>query len=212
MGKARTPVPPRGPRARPTQRPRPNLRLPATSPALLVGGVAALGAVLLAGFFLAIRGGSSDPTGALTAAGCAPRTFPDQGANHVTELPKDFEYNSFPPTSGFHAPRPAIWGDYDDVVDQMALVHNLEHGGVVVQYGNDVAQAAIDQIGLWYADSPNGLVVARLPRLGSRIALTAWTRAAICTRFDEEAFDAFRGAYRFKGPERFPSSSLLPGT
>ena len=49
-------------------------------------------------------------------------------------------------------------------------------------------------------------------KLGDKIALTAWTQLATCTRFDEKAFSAFRDAFRGKGPERFPVSSLKPGT
>ena len=46
----------------------------------------------------------------------------------------------------------------------------------------------------------------------NKVALTAWTHHALCPRFDEAAFKAFRDAYRGKGPERFPVSSLMPGT
>jgi hypothetical protein len=58
----------------------------------------------------------------------------------------------------------------------------------------------------------------------SRIYLTAWTTAikneitdgtnviASCPRFSEDAFKAFRDEFRGKGPERFPVSSLTPGT
>ena len=59
------------------------------------------------------------------------------------------------------------------------------------------------------------------PKLGNKIALTAWTspeggnrrRAAspICSAYDEKAFTAFRDAFRGKGPERFPLDTLTPG-
>ena len=62
------------------------------------------------------------------------------------QLPAGYKYNSFPPTSGSHNPSPAIYNVYDDPVDQMLLVHNLEHGAIVVQYGDQVPQAEIDQI------------------------------------------------------------------
>ena len=34
---------------------------------------------------------------------------------------------------------------------------------------------------------------------------------AKCEAFDEEAFSAFFTGFQFKGPERFPASSLFPG-
>jgi hypothetical protein len=52
-------------------------------------------------------------------------------------------------------------GIYDTPVDETALVHNLEHGGVVVQYGSDVPASTVQQITQWYQDNdPNGIVVA----------------------------------------------------
>ncbi len=35
---------------------------------------------------------------------------------------------------------------------------------------------------------------------------------AVCPRFDEEAFAAFRSAYRGEGPEGIPASSNTPGS
>ena len=62
--------------------------------------------------------------------------------------------------------------------------------------------------------------------LGNKIALTAWTgdptqyyrngyygvgHIAVCSKFDQKAFAAFRSAYRAKGPEGIPASSNEPG-
>ena len=68
--------------------------------------------------------------------------------------------------------------------------------------------------------------------LGARIALTAWTadpawkgdpglaylhgyygmgHIAVCTRFDQAAFAAFRDAYRGRSPQGFPLSGDRPG-
>jgi hypothetical protein len=154
------------------------------------------------------------------------------GAGHVTELPKGFKYNSFPPTSGPHDAQWVIWNVYDKPVPQINLVHNLEHGGVAVQYGSQVPKATVDQIVAWYSEDPTGIVVAPLPALGKRIALTAWTaeydgdpaadpssrithsegRLAMCPTFDEDAFSTFRDDYRYNGVERFAPEHLQPGT
>lgn len=90
--------------------------------------------------------------------------------------------------------------------------HNLEHGGVIVHYGDKVAAATRDQLQAFYDESPNGMVLAPLAKLGKRITLTAWTKLATCADFDEDAFASFRGAYRGKGPERFRVGDLEPGT
>ena len=113
---------------------------------------------------------------------CTLTSYPAQGldnnsqrAGHVTELPKGFRYNSSPATSGPHDAQWVIWNVYDSPVPEINLVHNLEHGGIAVQYGSQVPKATVDQIVAWYSDDPNAMVVAPLPALGKRIALTAWT-------------------------------------
>jgi hypothetical protein len=148
---------------------------------------------------------------ALREGGCVLSSFPEQPRRHVAALPRSFRYNSFPPTSGPHAPRPAPWSAYIDMsVPELAVVHNLEHGGIVVQYGRRVPQKVRLQIATWYFDHAAGVVTARLPRLGSKIALTAWRRRALCNRFDDRAFTLFRRTYLRQGPERVPVSRLQP--
>lgn len=178
-------------------------------------------AVLVAGVAIAFavtRGGGSgtaksgDVAKSLAAAGCTFKTYPNLGQQHVSSLTAKVDYNSFPPTSGPHYAEPAPWNFYDSPIDsQVRGVHNLEHGGVVVQWGSGVPAATVEQLrGFWQA-SPNGMLMAPLARLGDKIAMTAWTHLAACRRFDEAAFKAFRDAYRAKGPERFPLSALQPG-
>ena len=221
--KSSTPPPPRrvqAPKQRATPREPGSGRNRWLVPAIAAAaGVLALAAVL--GFVL-LRG---DGAAAFEAAGCEVETFPSQGREHVEELPEDFEYNSFPPTTGPHHPVPAPWGVYDDPVDQLRLVHNLEHGGLVIQHGEGVPQGQVDAILEWYREDPNGKVVAPLPDLEERIAVAAWTAPETagedeptgegvlmtCPGFDRAAFDAFKDRYGFRGPERFPRELLTPG-
>ena len=37
-------------------------------------------------------------------------------------------------------------------------------------------------------------------------------RVALCTRFDEKAFETFKSHFRGKGPERFRVGDLRPGS
>jgi hypothetical protein len=181
------------------------------------------------GVLLGFRGDGNEAVADGTLGPCVMKTYPPMGRQHVNKLSPGFQYNSFPPTSGPHYPpgpkAPAVWNIYDSPVDEVALVHNLEHGGVVVQYGSKVPQAAVAQIAQWYQASPLGMVVAPLPPLGdmhakapanaeSRIFLTAWTHVATCSGFDESTFSKFRDAYRGPdgdAPEKFPLEALQPG-
>jgi len=190
-------------------------------------GVAIIVAAAIVGIVLATRSSSAQASGPDGA--CTRETFPPMGRQHIEKLSSDFRYNSYPPTSGPHYPpgpkAPAVWNLYDKPVDETALVHNLEHGGVVVQYGADVPDETVQQITRWYQglDTQNGLVVAPIwPSIqatapqdaGKKIYLTAWTHLMTCAAFDEGAFGRFVADYRGPtgdAPEKFPLDSLVPG-
>ena len=195
---------------------------------LLAGaGALALAALVAAIIFVTGRGGGGERA-ALEDAGCTLRAYPGLEGTHLRELhPKEREdWNSFPPTSGTHHEIPAVWDFYTDPVPLVKSVHNLEHGGIVIHYGEDVPQAQSEQLREFYLDDPNGLLVSPLPALKNRLALSAWTTPdegasgtsngrgwlALCPGFDEDAFSAFIDEHRYKGPERFDPELLQPGT
>ena len=202
-------------RKHPPRRPSTSSETSTSRRRFVLAGVAALVAgLVVAGVLVATRGESStaSPEAALTAAGCTLRTFPDQGQQHVDSYDAKVSYNSAPPTSGTHHQRPVIWGAYDDEVPAVAEVHNLEHGGVIVHYGDKVDPATVAKLRAFYDESPNGMLLAPYTGLANRVTLSAWTRLASCRSYDEAAFAAFRSAYRGNGPERFRIGDLVPGT
>jgi Protein of unknown function (DUF3105) len=213
--KTRTPPPPRpvqAPRRRDTRAP---VGGDERRRRLLLYGLAGSGVLALAIVVLVIvltsgGGGSGALAKTMRAAGCTLKTYPSQGQRHVA-LNYKFKYNSFPPTSGPHYFQPLLWGVYDAPVRQIQEVHNLEHGGIVIQYGSKVPRSTVDELTSFYQSDANALILAPLPALGNKIALGAWTHLATCTSFDEKAFKAFRDEYRYHGPEHFPPSDLEPG-
>ncbi len=208
---------------------------------LLAGGV---GLVILVAVVLAVTlsgsSGGSDPmpVAELTAAGCTPFAGVTPAAwDHVPDGQEgDYEFGTFPRTADIHDPTLVIWNRYTDPVSQMMLGHNLEHGGIYVQYGDGASAETIQMIADWWATDPNGIVVAPFPELDPDvIALGAWWtpdqsdasehgdgadsvylaslgQLAYCNQFDETAFSAFRDAFRGRGPEAFPVNALQPGT
>ena len=112
---------------------------------------------------------------------------------------------------------PAVWGAYTEPLLAAQVVHNLEHGGIFIQYGKDVPQATVEQLRTFYDSHQNGTLLAPLPSLGSKIALGVWTTSsasspdsgtahvAKCTTFDEKAYAAFFDAYQFEGPRAIPA-------
>lgn len=188
-------------------------------------GLAAL-AIVLAVVFL--TGGDKDERTRLADAGCTLEVKPALVGEHSVEVGASSpKWNTDPPTSGPHNEQPAVWGSYDEPVPVAQTIHNLEHGGIVIHYGDDVPAEDVEALRNFYNDDPDGLLVARLPKLGSKIALSAWTTRqaatgsaedngqgflATCSRFDKDAVSAFVDEHRFKGPERFPQESLTPGS
>jgi hypothetical protein len=223
--KARTPTPPRRPQTPRQAGPR---QRSATSTAaadrrnrmILYGlGGSGLVALLVVLGVLAFTGGGgkTDTKGvaaALKSAGWTFKTYPAQPRTpHYTSLsPKDpLKYNSFPPTSGRHYYQWAIWNFYTEPVDVYQSVHNLEHGGIVIQWGNKVPQSDVDEIHAFWQDDPNAILAFPNPKLGNKIALTAWTHLAEGTKWSDAVGKKFRDAFRYKGPEKIPADSLQPG-
>ncbi len=191
----------------------------------LVLGFVAVAAVL--GFI----GGGGEPDEAevrttLEAAGCTLQSVKAQPGRHSLTPDGTAKWNTDPPTSGPHfgfnpdgSVGTVIWGAYDEPVQVARIVHNLEHGGIYIFYGDDVSDADVEQLRAFYDDHKNGTVLAPYPKLGDKIALGAWVgdeeeakgHLAKCSAFDEEAFSSFFSAFQFQGPERFPAGSLLPG-
>jgi hypothetical protein len=227
--KSRTPPPPR----RPVQAPQ--RRAPERTPSerrtyLYLLGFAASGLAILAAalVFVAFDSGGSSGS-AIESKSCVENSYPGMAPEHLDSPDAKVTYNSFPPSSGPHYQSPAPWGLYPDPIKQTILVHNLEHGGIIIQYG-DVGKAAIDKLNAFYRDDPYGLVVAPYSKLGTKFALTAWNEpqykqegqfkdvdpgkgyVLTCTKFDEDAFAKFRDKYRNKAGERYPSvKDMTPG-
>lgn len=184
-------------------------------------------AVVLGVIFLT---GDDNPTGpgGRVAEGCTLKSYPTLEGTHLATLegPRP-KWNSFPPTSGPHYAQPAPVNFYEEPVNPRIVVHNLEHGIVAIQYGNQVPAATVDRLREFWRDDPNAVVVAPLPQLGDKITATAWvappyqegTRESrgrgwllSCDNFNEEQFAKFRDERRGKGPERVPVEALTPGT
>jgi Protein of unknown function (DUF3105) len=132
------------------------------------------------------------------ARGPVPGEFvPSLGNEHIpTAETPHVAYTSDPPTSGPHLPYIAPWGVHARPLAKELQVHNLEDGGVVVNYKPqcaDQVQAGLRAIVDRY---PNHVVLAPYPGLDRCIALTAWTRIDKMDEVDERRVVRFIEAYR----------------
>ncbi len=163
---------------------------------LLVGGM-----VVLALAFLIVR--SLDlgaPGERIAVAGVG---------QHVTEG-QPVQYNAVPPVGGPHWPAPAGWGVSSLQIPDERAVHNLEHGGVVIDYNGISADDLAKLKGLITAysrDQYNEIKIVLQPHdkiAPGSIALTAWGWREGLLAYDAAAIRAFLDAHMNRCCESVP--------
>ena len=126
--------------------------------------------------------------------------------NHVPEG-QSLAYSTTPPTSGDHWERWADCGFYPEGLPDELIVHNLEHGNIVVSYNFtdsqeiDRLRSVMDTIALaevwgvtrFYDKVPEGMV-----------AVSLWGRRATMPGVDPNLMAGFFAAAGAVGPETIP--------
>ncbi len=152
----------------------------------LLGGIGILALLVIGG--LAYRTLTKESPG---------RAVPTLGNKHLASGETRYVlYNTRPPTSGPHLPTAARWGIHTQPIPDELQVHNLEDGGVLVQYNCrdcDALIATLEAIVSRYSDK---VILAPYPNLNTRIALTAWGRIDTFDDVDEQRIVQFIEAYR----------------
>ena len=125
--------------------------------------------------------------------------YADQGRGHLEAGTQYGLYNSAPPTSGPHDPAPTSWGVHDTPVPKEKLVHNMEHGGVLILYNcpsgcADIVTVLADYTKAELAKGKN-IGMAPYPGMDRRIALVAWTRLDPFDDMDMERVKRFVDAH-----------------
>jgi hypothetical protein len=121
---------------------------------------------------------------------------PSLGNQHI-EPPQKATYNSMPPTSGPHYESIAPWGVHEVPIPNELQVHNLEDGGVMVQYNcPDGCADLVQQLASAVDRFSEGVILAPYPDMEARIALTAWGRIDTMDEFDEKRILTFIRAHR----------------
>jgi len=132
---------------------------------------------------------------------------PEMASQHIQIGEQHEPYNSDPPTSGPHYVQPAEAGFYDEALTDEQLVHNLEHGYVVIWYNcvkldesacNDL-KANIKPV----INDVNGIKVIASPRdsIDVPVAMTSWGRLLKMETFDAVQARAFYKTNLNKSPE-----------
>jgi len=135
---------------------------------------------------------------------------PDEGSAHVPAGQR-VSYRTNPPTSGAHWGQPAgpvPWGIKDAELPAEAVVHNLEHGGVVIWHKGLTTDERADLEGVVRALRSQGYnKIIVMPYAGlqdAKVGLTAWTWLHKLEEYDEAQVIQFvRARYEpAEAPER----------
>jgi len=128
-----------------------------------------------------------------------------QGQQHIAVGKNHPPYNSDPPTSGWHYDEPARADFYDTSLADEQLVHNLEHGHVIISYDcgkladcEEVKAELRDLVGRFQRWK---IVAVARENADAAIALTAWGRIDKLDSYDEGRIVAFVKSWRNRGPE-----------
>lgn len=132
----------------------------------------------------------------------------DQGRNHIAVGAAHPDYNSNPPTSGWHYAEWETQGVYKEQQPDEGLIHNLEHGYIWISYRPDANPEIIKQLGNFYSFGKKIIVEPRKEN-DKLIVLAAWNWL---DKFDPESKEKlndselkrigdFIDAYINQGPE-----------
>ncbi len=125
------------------------------------------------------------------------RDVPSLGNRHIrVGTSGAISYNTDPPTSGPHYPTIVPWGVHRKPIDRGFQVHNLEDGGVLVQYGCSDCPELVKKLENLVRGYSKYVILAPYPAMKHKIALTAWGKIDTLEAFDEKRITAFINAYR----------------
>ena len=134
------------------------------------------------------------------------------GLNFHVATGQTVDYNTVPPTSGDHWATPTACGFYEEGISDETIVHNLEHGNIVVSYNlTDPAQVeqlqgvidGIDHAADWavtrfYDQIPAG-----------QVAVATWGVLDLMDGIDPDRIRTFFESYFGNlGPEQVPCAGL----
>lgn len=116
---------------------------------------------------------------------------PIMDSPHLSSLTQPHEpYNTNPPTSGPHFEGHVEQKISNQPIPKEIQVHELEHGGVLIQYNCKNCDDLIAKLEK-HARSSEHVIMAPYPDMDAKIALTAWGKLAKLNEYNEEIITEF---------------------
>lgn len=131
----------------------------------------------------------------------ATEVFDDMGGGHLAEGDPIPAYNSSPATSGPHNPAPAACGIYTEELPDVTLVHNLEHGTVVIQYHPTLPESDVAALQDFARSKSTHILLAPRADLTNPVVLTSWNRILRLDTADLNTIEVFYDRWARIGPE-----------
>ena len=135
----------------------------------------------------------------------------DLGQKHINNGEAHDPYNSNLPSSGPHNMQPADWGIASNQIADETLVHNMEHGGIVIAYQPSLSSDQISELKKIFENLPkeskfNKIKAVLVPRQGNEkpLQLGAWTYTYNLDSIDGAKIKQFYLDHVDKGPELVP--------
>ena len=129
-------------------------------------------------------------------AGCVLRLeLRDEGKAHFPPTATAPDYETSPPTSGNHAEAPYQQADgaYNEMPDEIFLVHALEHGRLEIQYSPDLSEDEQLELKGLYETIYGGTLFFPNDNMTYAVAATTWTNLIGCPEYKGAAtIDAIR--------------------
>ena len=128
------------------------------------------------------------------------KTFPMAGQDHIQPNEQPDNWNSTPPTSGDHLATPLPPGVYDNDQDMRAMVHNEEHGYVVLLY-KGIPDDQVEQLRK-FVEARDGSKLVLSPWSGLKdngVALVAWRNLELLQRVNMDVVQAFVNDFMVPG-------------
>ena len=89
-------------------------------------------------------------------------------------------------------------------VQDEILIHNMEHGGIIVYYSTSAPPTEVEQLRQFISNQPGfpkGFIMAPRTRLPANITLAAWEYYLPVFQYNETTMTAFINAHYDQGPE-----------
>ena len=154
---------------------------------------------------------------AARAAGCELESSKGSGvATHTNTLDEKVTYKTNPPSTGRHYFQPGNDGAYGVAPPDEVMVHNLEHGRVIVWFKPGMPESQRADLKALFDEDPYQMVMVPRRDMPYTVAASAWNRdpvpggtgrLLVCDEMNPKTFDAirtFRDEHRSNGPEPVP--------